>query len=217
MSGKVVHFEIPYDDGDRARSFYGEAFGATELFRLPMGDSGKIAHAEIRIGDSVIMLADEFPEFLEAHTLQPLDTFWPMVLGETGAAGVVAALGGSLLVSYTRARGESVGILCKYGIMQRAERLILLDREEQAIRFDGLPEPALLSINRGFSAPVIVEVERGPGELEALAASDTDPFARYGYDYGDLQSRLEVTLPRAIQGFRVRPEGVAVYREATGQ
>jgi predicted enzyme related to lactoylglutathione lyase len=27
MSGKVVHFEIPYDDGDRARRFYGEAFG----------------------------------------------------------------------------------------------------------------------------------------------------------------------------------------------
>ena len=44
---------------------------------------------------------------------------WVLVL-------VVAALGGSLLVSYTRARGESVGVLCKYGIMQRAERLILL-------------------------------------------------------------------------------------------
>ena len=27
MSGRVVHFEIPYDDGDRARSFYAEAFG----------------------------------------------------------------------------------------------------------------------------------------------------------------------------------------------
>ena len=27
MSGKVVHFEIPYDDGDRARKFYAEAFG----------------------------------------------------------------------------------------------------------------------------------------------------------------------------------------------
>ncbi len=27
MSGRVVHFEIPYDDGDRARSFYTEAFG----------------------------------------------------------------------------------------------------------------------------------------------------------------------------------------------
>jgi aminopeptidase N len=40
-------------------------------------------------------------------------------------------------------------------------------------------EPALLSINRGFSAPVIVDVQRRPGELQALAASDTDPFARY--------------------------------------
>ena len=27
MAGRVVHFEIPYDDGDRARSFYGKAFG----------------------------------------------------------------------------------------------------------------------------------------------------------------------------------------------
>jgi predicted enzyme related to lactoylglutathione lyase len=27
MSGKVVHFEVPYDDGDRARAFYGKAFG----------------------------------------------------------------------------------------------------------------------------------------------------------------------------------------------
>ena len=39
---------------------------------------------------------------------------------------VVTALGGSLLVSYTRARGESVGVLCKLGVMQRAERLLLL-------------------------------------------------------------------------------------------
>jgi phosphatidylglycerophosphate synthase len=39
---------------------------------------------------------------------------------------VVGALAGSLLVSYTRARGESVGVLCKLGVMQRAERLILL-------------------------------------------------------------------------------------------
>jgi predicted enzyme related to lactoylglutathione lyase len=27
MSGRVVHFEIPFDDGDRARAFYREAFG----------------------------------------------------------------------------------------------------------------------------------------------------------------------------------------------
>ena len=40
--------------------FYEQAFGATELLRLPMGD--RLGHAEIRIGDSVVMLADEFPE-----------------------------------------------------------------------------------------------------------------------------------------------------------
>ncbi len=34
MSGKVVHFEIPFDDGDRARKFYGEMFG-WELILLP--------------------------------------------------------------------------------------------------------------------------------------------------------------------------------------
>jgi len=39
---------------------------------------------------------------------------------------VLVALGGSLLVSYTRARGESLGVLCKAGLMQRAERILLL-------------------------------------------------------------------------------------------
>ncbi|MSR36386.1 MAG: CDP-alcohol phosphatidyltransferase family protein [Gemmatimonadetes bacterium] len=39
---------------------------------------------------------------------------------------VAGALGGSLLVSYARARGESVGVVCKLGVMQRAERLIIL-------------------------------------------------------------------------------------------
>jgi CDP-diacylglycerol--glycerol-3-phosphate 3-phosphatidyltransferase len=42
-----------------------------------------------------------------------------------GPAVVTAALAGSLLVSYTRARGESLGVLCKEGLMQRAERLAL--------------------------------------------------------------------------------------------
>jgi len=48
------------DDADRAIQFYRDAFGAEEKFRLPMGD--KIGHAEIKIGDSFVMLADEFPD-----------------------------------------------------------------------------------------------------------------------------------------------------------
>jgi PhnB protein len=42
----------------RAIDFYKQAFGATEMLRIP-GPNGTIGHAELRIGDSVIMLADE--------------------------------------------------------------------------------------------------------------------------------------------------------------
>ncbi len=48
------------DDAAKALDFYREAFGAEELYRLPMGD--KIGHAEIMIGDTHLMLADEFPD-----------------------------------------------------------------------------------------------------------------------------------------------------------
>ena len=45
----------------KAIEFYQRVFGATEVMRIPMPE-GKIGHAEIRIGDSVIMIADEFPD-----------------------------------------------------------------------------------------------------------------------------------------------------------
>jgi PhnB protein len=57
------HTATPYlivKDASRAIDFYKKAFGATELARMP-GPGGKIGHAEIKIGDSPIMLADEVP------------------------------------------------------------------------------------------------------------------------------------------------------------
>ena len=57
------HSVTPYliiDGAEEAIRFYTQAFGATEVLRLPMGD--KIGHAEIRIGDSIVMLADEWPD-----------------------------------------------------------------------------------------------------------------------------------------------------------
>lgn len=44
-----------------AIEFYKKALGAEELFRLP-DQEGRIGHAELRIGDSVVMLADEYPK-----------------------------------------------------------------------------------------------------------------------------------------------------------
>jgi aminopeptidase N len=60
-----------------------------------------------------------------------------------------------------------------------SERLIVLDQPKQSFTFKNVVETPLLSINRNFSAPVIVTAERRPGELERLAQGDTDPFARY--------------------------------------
>src|SRR5258705_893918 len=60
-----------------------------------------------------------------------------------------------------------------------AEQLIVLDQPRQTVHFDNVAEPPLLSINRSFSAPIIVTATRGAGDLERLAQADTDAFARY--------------------------------------
>lgn len=56
-----------------AIDFYKQTFGATEIMRMPQPD-GRIGHAELKIGDSVIMLADEHPE---------MQTVGPKTLGNT--------------------------------------------------------------------------------------------------------------------------------------
>jgi PhnB protein len=62
---KGYHSLTPYmtvRDATRAIEFYKQAFGATER-GVMKGPDGKIMHAELVIGDSIVMLADEFPEF----------------------------------------------------------------------------------------------------------------------------------------------------------
>ena len=59
------------------------------------------------------------------------------------------------------------------------ERLVILDADEATIAFEGLAERPVLSINRGFSAPVIIESDRSAADLAFLSAQDDDPFARY--------------------------------------
>ena len=61
---KGYHAVTPYlsvQGAAGAIAFYKKAFGAKEVMRMP-GPKGTIGHAEIQIGDSRIMLADEFPE-----------------------------------------------------------------------------------------------------------------------------------------------------------
>jgi PhnB protein len=48
-------------DGARAIDFYTKAFGARERMRVP-GPDGRLMHAELQMGDSIVMLAEEMPE-----------------------------------------------------------------------------------------------------------------------------------------------------------
>jgi uncharacterized glyoxalase superfamily protein PhnB len=50
------------DGAADAIEFYKKAFGAQEVMRMP-GPDGKLGHAMLRIGDSMLMLADEYPQW----------------------------------------------------------------------------------------------------------------------------------------------------------
>ncbi|UAK24823.1 aminopeptidase N [Sphingomonas nostoxanthinifaciens] len=60
-----------------------------------------------------------------------------------------------------------------------AEQLVTLDAEVGEVLFDGLTERPVLSINRGFSAPIMLDSDRSAADLAFLSAHDDDPFARY--------------------------------------
>ena len=59
------------------------------------------------------------------------------------------------------------------------EELVVLDAPEKTVSFDGFAEAPVLSINRGFSAPIILDSRRDPSDLAFLSAHDDDPFSRF--------------------------------------
>ena len=85
---------------------------------------GRIARALGVEGPRGAFLDSTLDRFAEVGAFVGLAVFYQ---DSTAALVVVASgLGGSLLVSYARARGESVGVVCKVGVMQRAERLLVV-------------------------------------------------------------------------------------------
>jgi CDP-diacylglycerol---glycerol-3-phosphate 3-phosphatidyltransferase len=95
---------------------------------------GRIARALGVAGPRGAFLDSTLDRFAEVGAFVGLAVYYQ---ASTPALAVVAAgLGGSLLVSYARARGESVGVVCKLGVMQRAERLL-------AVGLGGVIDPAV--------------------------------------------------------------------------
>ncbi|HWH22591.1 MAG TPA: aminopeptidase N [Allosphingosinicella sp.] len=90
------------------------------------------------------------------------------------------------------------------------DRLVLLDRPSLELTLEDIGERPVLSINRDFSAPVIVETDRSAADLAFLSAKDDNPFARYEA----MQQLMLDTLAAAIEG-READTGAVV--EAVGQ
>ncbi|HWW64615.1 MAG TPA: aminopeptidase N [Sphingomonadaceae bacterium] len=91
------------------------------------------------------------------------------------------------------------------------EQLVLLDEEKKEILFEGIGERPVLSINRGFSAPVILETDRTAADLAFLSRRDDDPFARYEA----MQQLMLDTLVNAAAGRKADHEPVIEAVEET--
>ncbi|PWG02250.1 aminopeptidase N [Sphingosinicella humi] len=77
-----------------------------------------------------------------------------------------------------------------------ADRLVVLEETAQEIVFEGIGERPILSINRDFSAPVVIESGRSADDLAFLSAQDDNPFARYEA----MQQLMLDTLVAAVAG-----------------
>jgi CDP-diacylglycerol--glycerol-3-phosphate 3-phosphatidyltransferase len=97
---------------------------------------GQIARARGVAGPRGAFLDSMLDRFAELAVFMGLS----LLFVQNGPVGllVTTALGGSLLVSYARARGEAVGVSCTTGLMQRAERLLMLG-------FGAVVDPAVSS------------------------------------------------------------------------
>jgi aminopeptidase N len=78
----------------------------------------------------------------------------------------------------------------------KGEELVVLDKAEATFAFGGFAAKPVLSINRTFSAPVVIERDISTEDLVFLAAHDDDPFARYEA----LQDLVVTHLKQAVQG-----------------
>jgi aminopeptidase N len=93
------------------------------------------------------------------------------------------------------------------------DQLVMLDKAEAEVVLDGVSERPILSINRGFSAPVIIETNRSAADLAFLSAHDDDPFARYEA----MQQLMLDTLLTGLKGGEADHQAVVEAVEQTLQ
>jgi aminopeptidase N len=107
----------------------------------------------------------------------------------------------------------SVALFDRQSAARGQERTLLLTQAQQSFTFKGITSPPVLSINRGFSAPVIIEAAHSQNDLAFLSAHDDDPFARYEA----MQQLMVNALVGAVAGQPLQTDAViaAVRNTAT--
>ncbi|WP_426123957.1 VOC family protein [Pararhizobium sp. PWRC1-1] len=104
----------------QAIEFYSQAFGAEEIFRMTDPSDGRIGHAELRFGETLMMLADEYPDFgaLSPDTIGGSPVTFHIDTASTDAAVAQAVSAGATLLrpAADQSFGERVAqVLDPYG------------------------------------------------------------------------------------------------------
>jgi PhnB protein len=137
---------VPYlsiSGAAKAIEFYTRAFGATEQQRLADA-SGKVMHAEIKIGDALVMLADEFPEmgFRSPESLGGSPVLIHLYVENVDAAVDRAAAAGAIVVRPPKTEfygDRSASLKDPFGhLWSFATHVEDVSQEEMRRRFDGM-------------------------------------------------------------------------------
>lgn len=140
------HSLTPYlviRDAAGAIEFYKQAFGATELMRLT-DISGRVRHAEIQIGDSVLMIADENPDYPFMRSLpsfggSPIHFYLYVENVDALAKQAIAAGAKVLFPIQDESEDRRGGLTDPFGhIWHIATRIEEISRQELQRRFDNL-------------------------------------------------------------------------------
>ena len=145
--------------------------------------------------DGEAATCENFVQAIEDGAETDLTQFrrWYEQAGTPKVGVKVAFVGGTVTLTLSQSMNPTPGqpvkqpmvIPLRTALFDRAtgkhggEQLLVLTEPEQTFTFEGFNAPPVLSINRGFSAPVEVTAPVSVDDLVFLAAHDDDPFARY--------------------------------------
>jgi PhnB protein len=132
MTAYSVQAHFTVKGGQAALEFYQKAFGAEVLYRLINPADGTLGHAEIRIGETVMMLNDEYPDFgaVSPDTLGGAPLQFVMHVDDADAAMAQAVAAGATMLRPVSLQfhGHKAGVLLdpfghRWSLLQKVEEV----------------------------------------------------------------------------------------------